>query len=190
MSLELLNTIASLTTALVIAATAIAALIQLRHMRAGNQISAFLTLRSMLDQPEHRLALALVRLKLDKMLEDPGFRAFLEGTVPEETTPRTDEYQAMSDAARLIGNTYDAVGTLVRNRIIDSRLFFEQYGSVVDRDWLALEVATDYYRRRIDHRIWEDFEYITALARRFSRERPTTYPHDVARIELHNPWRS
>jgi len=40
MSLELVNTLASIGTLLVIAATAIAALAQLRHSRGSNQIIA------------------------------------------------------------------------------------------------------------------------------------------------------
>ena len=42
MSLELVNTIGTLLTASIIAATAITAIIQLRHLRAGNQIAAML----------------------------------------------------------------------------------------------------------------------------------------------------
>ena len=44
MSLELLNALASLLTVCIIAATAIAAMVQLRHLRAGNQITAMLAI--------------------------------------------------------------------------------------------------------------------------------------------------
>jgi hypothetical protein len=191
MSLELLNTIASMTTAFVIAGTAIAALIQLRHMRAGNQISAFLTMRSMIDRPGFRDALSLTRVKLEKMLEDQGFRAYLEGISTETPTPITADYQAMADAARLVGNTYDAMGALVRSGVIDRKLFLEQYCSVIDRDWDELQFVTDYYRRRVnDNGIWDGFEYITVLSRQFLRENPTSYPKDMPRLQIHNPWRT
>ena len=49
MSLELVNTIATMTTAAVIGATAIAALVQLRHLRAANQITALLAVQNELD---------------------------------------------------------------------------------------------------------------------------------------------
>ena len=42
MSLELLNTLASIGTFVVIGATAIAAVVQLRHMRANNQLEGLL----------------------------------------------------------------------------------------------------------------------------------------------------
>ncbi len=190
MSLELISTVASVATALVIAGTAIAALIQLRHMRAGNQISAFLTLRSMLDQPGHLEAKTLILLKLDSLLEDPGFRAFCQGTEVNVPESKLEQYSAMTTAARLIGNTYDAMGTLVRNGIIDRQMFLDQYCSVIDRDWTNLEVLTDYFRaQRNDPGIWEDFEYLTVLARQFQNNRPTSFPKDMPHIELHNPWR-
>jgi len=43
MSLELINAVAGLATVTIVAVTAVAALIQLRHLRAGNQISALLS---------------------------------------------------------------------------------------------------------------------------------------------------
>jgi len=49
MPLELVKTIAAILTTTVIAATAIAVTVQLRHMRAGNQSAGFMTLRNMLD---------------------------------------------------------------------------------------------------------------------------------------------
>ena len=44
MSLELINTFATLLTVAIIAATAVAAMVQLRHLRAGNQINAMLAI--------------------------------------------------------------------------------------------------------------------------------------------------
>lgn len=48
MSLELSNTLATLTTTIIIAATAVAAIVQLRHLRASNQIAGQLALRQVL----------------------------------------------------------------------------------------------------------------------------------------------
>ncbi len=44
MPLELVNTAAALLTVTIVAATALAALIQLRHLRAANQIHALLSM--------------------------------------------------------------------------------------------------------------------------------------------------
>jgi hypothetical protein len=48
MPLDFVNTVAAILTTTIIAATAIAALVQLRHMRAGNQIAGFMTMPRML----------------------------------------------------------------------------------------------------------------------------------------------
>lgn len=61
MSLELVNTLATLATFLVIAATAIAAIIQLRHARCSNQIAALTELREISIKQELRVALHFIR---------------------------------------------------------------------------------------------------------------------------------
>jgi hypothetical protein len=189
MALELVNTIATTLTAVVIAGTAIAALIQLRHMRAGNQISALLTLRSMLDEPGHQAALLLLRLRLAEMLRDPNFRECLLGKKPDVPLDVQERYEEMRSAAFLIGNTYDAIGTLVRRGIIDRNLFLEQYCSVISREWDNLEVVTGCGRKAAaDDGIWEDFEYLTVLSRRFAKDFPSAFPKDMERIPLRNPW--
>ena len=52
MSLELVNTFGTLLTVAIIAATAIAAMIQLRHLRAGNQINSLLMLGEQFESRE------------------------------------------------------------------------------------------------------------------------------------------
>jgi hypothetical protein len=52
MSLELLNTFATFGTFVVITATAVAALVQLRHARSSNQIAALNELRKAQETPE------------------------------------------------------------------------------------------------------------------------------------------
>ncbi|MBV8282946.1 MAG: hypothetical protein JO347_12915, partial [Candidatus Eremiobacteraeota bacterium] len=76
MSLEVVNTVAAAVTALVIAATAILALIQLRHLRAGNQIAGFMTLRNMLDDDAHQRAMATMVTEGDLTTEQ-GFREYV-----------------------------------------------------------------------------------------------------------------
>jgi hypothetical protein len=56
MSLELVNALATLGTFLVIAATAIAAIVQLRHARSSNQIEALAEFREGTQDPEMRIA--------------------------------------------------------------------------------------------------------------------------------------
>jgi len=74
MTLELVNTLATSATFVVIAATAIAAIVQLRHLRASNQILAFNELRQAFESSDLAAAHKYVDTHLDSDLEDPAFR--------------------------------------------------------------------------------------------------------------------
>ena len=74
MSVELVNTIATLGTFVVIAATAIAAIVQLRHMRGSNQITALNKLRETMETPDFQAASHFVASELPAKLRDPAFR--------------------------------------------------------------------------------------------------------------------
>ena len=73
MPLDVLNTIGTLITIAIVAATAIAAMVQLRHLRAGNQIAAILAVQNELDSPEFREAEIIVRQDLPGALRDRAF---------------------------------------------------------------------------------------------------------------------
>jgi hypothetical protein len=72
MSLELANTMGTLLTAAIVAATAIAALVQLRHLRAGNQINAMLSIGNQYESEAFREAMKTVNHQ-SAALEDPLF---------------------------------------------------------------------------------------------------------------------
>jgi hypothetical protein len=74
MSLELWNTFATFGTFLVISATAIAAIAQLRHARGSNQIAAINELRETGERAEFRAAQHFVVTQLPEKLHDPAFR--------------------------------------------------------------------------------------------------------------------
>lgn len=85
MPLEFWSTLAAIGTFVVISATAVAALVQLRHLRAGNQISAFVAMVQMYESPELKEPLHFVNADLANRLEDPAFRAGLR-TRPVQST--------------------------------------------------------------------------------------------------------
>lgn len=74
MSLELLNTLGTLATFVVIAATAIAAIVQLRHARSSNHIAALNELRETRETPHFQAANNFVAGQLSEKLHDPAFR--------------------------------------------------------------------------------------------------------------------
>jgi hypothetical protein len=189
MSLELANVLASMFTALVIAATAIAALGQLRHMRMGNQISALLALQSEFDTQEFRDAEVLVRQDLARMIEDESFCIFLVMySRNKESVALRNDYVQLRQAATLIANTYENLGALVKNGIIDRRLFLDIYSWIVAGSWSQLEgfVAVGRASSGTDS-IFENFEYIAAISREWLDTNPVTYPPNQARLNARLP---
>src|SRR5215470_6619668 len=86
MMLETFSAIAQIGTLVVIAATAVAALVQLRHLRAANDMAAASMIIMEFEGEELRDAFAFVRMQLKQRLEDPAFRAEIEGAVQDRST--------------------------------------------------------------------------------------------------------
>lgn len=190
MTLELWNTLATFGTFAVIAATAIAALVQLRHLRAGNQINAMLSIGSKIDAKEFRDALTLVQDKLDSAMDDPIYREYVVAVARALPLPNApEEYHNLADAARLVGNTYEELGILVKNGIIERALFLDRYFWVIIKAWDRTNRGLAWNRAITGNvAIWENFEYLAVLSEDWMREHPSTYPKGVRRMQLQNPW--
>ncbi|HEY1976885.1 MAG TPA: DUF4760 domain-containing protein [Candidatus Baltobacteraceae bacterium] len=174
--MELVNTVATLGTLVVIAATAIAALIQLRHMRGSNQIVALTECRETLESPAFREAQRFVSYELPTRIEDP--KEVLRIAQPQSQFQ--DEYQAIDT----VGNFFESLGVFVKNGIIDKTLACDTWSHVVLRNWNALLPIITFVRKDLDAPgIWENFEYLAVLAQRFSHDHPTgTYPKGFPRM--------
>ena len=190
MSIEWVSTIGSLLTVLIVGATAIAALVQLRHMRAGNQINAILTIGEKFMEPRYEDARALVTRGLEQALQDPRFRAHVIARSRRDPLPDISAEQlAMLRAVNLVGNMFEEIGNLVKNGIVDEYLLLDEYVTQVLGMWNRLEPYTALTRDVTgDMGLWDNFEYLTVRAQVFIAAHPTTYPKGVPRIPLTNPW--
>ena len=74
MSPEWLTAIGTLGTFVVIAASAVAALMQLRHMRGSNAIVALTECREKLESEEFQNARRFIQTELPRLLEQPEIR--------------------------------------------------------------------------------------------------------------------
>lgn len=191
MSPEWITAASSIVTAVVIAATAIAAVIQLRHMRAGNAIEAILSFRTMLEDDEHRKANILLRDgSLSRALADPQFRRFLYRGVkklPTEGVPAI--FMDLNQGAIAMGNSFELIGGMVRNRIVPANIFLANYWWVVSNNWDRL---ADYIAMMREYSgsqgLFEDFEYLTVLSLKWAKEHPNSYARGVKKIPLNNPY--
>jgi hypothetical protein len=119
MNLEYWNTIAALGTFLVITASAIAALIQLRHIRRSNQLPGLLSVLELFQQKNVHELINFVRRDLSTRLESEDFRASLE-RVPIDRAEHPELH---------LCEMYEEVGSYVRNGLIDEDLFLSLTGT-------------------------------------------------------------
>ncbi|MGZ3497292.1 MAG: DUF4760 domain-containing protein [Vulcanimicrobiaceae bacterium] len=167
--LDYLNTFAAIGTFLVIGTTAIAALIQLRHMRAANQLEGLLTVLARVEDVNFNRWFTQAQRELPDMLADPAYRR----GVAEGTFDRTVSWLSL-------GNSYDWVGSLVKNRLIPEDAFLDVYSYRVIRAWELLEDITAIVRRGAGEATWENFEYLYVRSREWDRRYPNgNYPKNA-----------
>ncbi len=80
MSLEFWSLVASFGTFAVIGATAVAAVVQLRHLRQSNQLNALLTVLRMPYEPVLHDAFEFVNHDLDALVQEKAFMDLLDGS--------------------------------------------------------------------------------------------------------------
>ncbi len=180
MSLELWNTVASIGTFFVILATAIAAVLELRHMQAKNQLQAVLTLQREFRDPELQESLRYVQFYLPQKIRDPQYRAelarigFIDSRVHMEMTAC---------------NFFNQMGTLVKNHIVDPDAFLDQTSRIIDQYWKLLAPVIAILRRKRGDEQYQNFEYLAALSVEWRKKHPRgVYPKTVPRMNLEDVW--
>ncbi|MFN2449259.1 MAG: hypothetical protein ABR508_05625 [Candidatus Baltobacteraceae bacterium] len=175
MSAEWVTALATLGTFAVIAASAVAALMQLRHMRSGNAISLFTAYNAEFDTQEFQLAFAYVRSVLPERLKDDSVLDELA-----EAPPFTGEYAAI----RTIANFFEDMGAFVLTNLLDSNIVCTLYSENVTSAWRSISPVAALLRHKLQSpSIWENFEYLARLGTDFIQQHPGgTYPPGVARM--------
>jgi hypothetical protein len=185
MTLELWNTFATFGTFVVIAATAIAALVQLRHARGSNQIAGLTELQRVFQSPRFVEAAQFVRTGLASKANDPEFRYQLANR-----DARTTENQKLIARMNSLGVFYENMGLFVKAGLIDRELALSLWSLNGAKDWEYLAPTMAISRRRFGDAFWEDFEYFAVLSQDWLAAHPKgTYPHGVRRIDLRDDYR-
>lgn len=179
MSAEWLTAIATAGTFVVIAASAVAALIQLQHIRGSNQIAAMTEFRETMEGEEFQRAQRFVSFELPQLLKDPAEQ------IKATTLPFSDEYAAVATVA----NMFEALGSFVRNGVIDANVACNVVALIAVRNWDALLPVITYVRRKVHSKaLWENFEYLALLSKRYIQTHPSgDYPRGVPRLP-EDPW--
>src|SRR5215469_11118966 len=177
MSAETLSAAAAVGTFIVITATAIAALVQLRHMRTSNQIAALTEFRETWESDR----LTAARRCLDDVvgkLTDPQVRQSLM------TRPLPVEYRP----AVSIGDLFDHLGAFVKYGMIDPTLVYKLWPRTIRYTWIQMQPLIAVLRRGATNQgAFEHFEYLAVLVEDHMACAGSTYPHSVRRLPMPDP---
>ena len=178
MTAEWATAIGTIGTFVVITASAIAALLQIRHMRSGNQIAAFNELRETMESTAFRDALHFIRTEAPDRLKDPVIlSAIVEGNLSGEYAP-----------IRMVANVYESLGLFVRIGMMDRVIACELWSLIVLDIWNKLRPLTAALRSAYSSAIWINFEYMAALSeQRVAGFHADEYPAGVKRMPLDEP---
>jgi hypothetical protein len=169
---EELGAISTFITMLVIAASAIAALIQLRHLRQNNQLSGLLSVLELFQEPRFHELINWVRTELPKRMQDPEFRAALEKT-PVDRVVHPELH---------VAELYEEIGSYVRSGLIDEALFLQGHWYNVILYWDLLWPVMEIVRRTRPY-VFENFEYLATRAQAWKDRHPRgNYPASLPRM--------
>lgn len=172
MTLEVWNTAAAVGTFVVITASAVAALVQLRHLRTSNQLSGLMSVFEMLQDPSVRELVNFVRHELAERMKDEEFRASLL-EIPIDRRKHPELY---------LCDMYNHIGSFVRSGLIDEHTFLQTDWYNVTLYWRLLSEVVVLARTNRPH-IFENFEYLASRARTWVENHPHgDYPNTERRL--------
>lgn len=175
MSLELVSTLAAVGTFAVIATSAIAAVVQLRHLQSSNQLQAMLSINALWDSPEMSRADTFVRVQLPSRLRQADYApSLIENRRNRELHPEV-----------FLCDVWEQIGTMVKYRFIQQDPLLDIAGAAIYDHWQRLEVPIALLRERFGPALYENFEYIAALGKRWRAGHPSgAYPARMERLPL------
>ncbi|HMD01763.1 MAG TPA: hypothetical protein VKG44_02245 [Candidatus Baltobacteraceae bacterium] len=171
-ALELWSTIASLGTFAVISATAVAAFVQLRHIRRANELAGLLSTFEMLQDPSVRDLVNYVRHDLPGRMKDPAFRASLL-EIPIDRREHPELY---------LCDMYNHVGAFVRDGLIDEHIYLRTEWYNVSLYWGLLRDVVAQVRESRPF-VFENFEWLASRTQRWIEAHPQgDYPANQPRM--------
>ena len=174
MSVEVWAAIAAWGTFVVITASAVAALIQLRHLRTSNELSGLISVTDQLQDPANRELFNFVRQDLRLKLQDESFMRSLDD-VPADRRRHPELY---------VCQLYEHIAAYVRHGLIDEEAFMLADWYDVQLYWTLLSPVIDVVRRKRPF-VFENFEWLATRARIWVDAHPRgNYPKGSPRMAV------
>jgi hypothetical protein len=173
MSIDKWSLLLNAITLLVITATAIAALIQLRHLRAQNTLNAELAILKDWNDPHFRDWRYYIAGELQTKLKDPAFLA--EYDAPEVDRARHRELYAC--------DWLEQIGSYLKYGLFDADVLLDVTATSINRLWNQLAPAIERMRVTRGESLYENFEYWAARGRLWAKANPEgAYPRKMPRM--------
>jgi hypothetical protein len=182
MTPEGLTAAAAIGTFVVIAASAIAALIQLRHMSSNNELSALRAAMESWDGDRVQDALHFLRTEFAGRINDESYRNELDTAGPVDRRTHPELY---------IGDYWDTLGVFIMHGLLRESAFLEMGADMVATNWDTIWPAIAIMRRKRGDALFIGFEYLADRGRRWSARYPTGCgSRHWKRQKLTDPWLS
>ena len=173
MSAETIGIAVSVATLIVVGAASAAAIVQLRHLRTSNQLSALLGIMNQWNLPEVQSALGEMRNIPEKMNDPEYVKALLmPGSVNRVNYP---EFLAF--------DLWEQIGTYSKHGLIDESILLDIVSAQVSTAWRLSEPAITVIRTRTGPSAMENFEWLAVRAKQWNEKHPDgTYPPGFPRM--------
>jgi hypothetical protein len=167
-------------TFLVIAASAAVALVQLRHLRASNQLRALLAIQGVFGEARLQEALRFVQTELPELLRDRKYR--------DELSTRGFVDLARHPELRAC-NFFDGLGAMLKCELVDENGFLEMFARLAIWYWDRLLPVVALMRRNRSATEYHNFEYLAIRAAAWAKQHPAgAFPKGLARLAVADPW--
>lgn len=181
MTAEVVTAAAASATFVVIAASAVAALIQLRHMSSNNELAALRAAMESWDSDRVQEALLFLRTEFPQRMQDEAYREELDSTGPVDRRTHPELY---------ICDFWDTLGVFVMHGLLREGAFLELGAEMVSINWDTIWPAVAIMRRKRGDALFIGFEYLADRGRLWSARHPKGFgAKHWTRRQLPDPWR-
>ena len=173
MNIETLNAVVSVATLVVVTTAAVAALVQLRHLRTSNQLAALLEIMNQWNLPTVQLALREL-MRMPEKLTSAEYMAMLRkpGIIDRSSYP---EFLAL--------DLWEQIGTFSKSGLIEENILLDIIASQVTNAWEKAQPAVSVLRQRVGPSVFENVEYLAVRAKQWTKRHPNgAYPVRLPRF--------
>lgn len=174
MTWEAISAIATAFTGVVIAATVLVGIRQLRltrdtldHLRRATQLDGAMQIFADLNTPQFRESQHFILRELALRMDEPEFREAVAHVGMADSRVHKELH---------LMRTFERIGAYVRNGLIDGNIIYDVSLPVIVGSWEELAEVVEIHRKSLGDGMWENFEYLYVGGKSWKQQnRPQSY---------------